>query len=59
MLTIRVDKETMEMKAYLSRHKVKWQPEAKALIKTLLTEKCKEFKRKESRIKDAPSWVYE
>jgi hypothetical protein len=59
MLTIRVDKETKSMTAYLRLHKVRWQPEAKQLIKDLLTEKCKEFKRKESRIKDAPIWVYE
>jgi hypothetical protein len=58
MLTIRVGKETMEMKAFLARHKVRWQPEAKELIRELLAKKCKEFKRKENRIPNAPDWVY-
>lgn len=58
MLTIRVGKEIMEMKAFLAKHKVRWQPEAKQLIKGLLAEKCKEFKRKEKRLPDAPNWLY-
>lgn len=58
MLTFRVNKEIMEMKAYLAKHKVRWQPEAKALIRDLLHQKCKEFKRKEKRIPNAPDWVY-
>lgn len=59
MLTIRVDNETMEMKAFLKQHNVRWQPEAKALIKNLMAEKCRNFKRKKNRIKDAPYWLYD
>jgi hypothetical protein len=50
MLTLRVDEEIMEMKAFLATHKVRWQPEAKRLIRELLSKKCKEFKRKEKEI---------
>jgi len=57
MITLRVDNETMEMKAFLAAHKVRWQPEAKELIRDLLSKKCKEFNRKEKRIKNAPDWL--
>ena len=59
MLTIRVDNETAEMIAYLRRHKVRFQPKIRQLIKPELQAMCKDFKRKENRIPNAPDWVYE
>jgi len=59
MFTLRIDNETKEMLAYLRRHNIRFQPKLKDAFKVILREYCKEFKRKESRIKDAPEWLYE
>ena len=59
MLTIRIDDETKEMIAYLRAHRVRFQDKIRKSIKDDLSEICKDFKRKEKRIKNAPDWVYD
>ncbi|NQU53747.1 MAG: hypothetical protein HQ522_14550 [Bacteroidetes bacterium] len=59
MLNIRIDSGTKEMLAYLRRHKVRFQPNIRKIIKAELSEICKDFKMKQKRIKDAPDWLYE
>lgn len=59
MLNIRIDNETEEMIAYLRIHKVKFQNKIRQSIKSDLKNICFDFKKKEKRIKNTPSWVYE
>jgi len=46
------------MLAYLRLHKVMFTPYLKRVIAIELRILCKEFKKKESRIPNAPGWVY-
>ena len=53
MLTLRINKETKDMIAFLRNHKVKFTPVIRGLIKAELAKICKDFKMKENRIKEA------
>lgn len=59
MLTIRISKESEEVIAFLRLHDVKYTTKLWEAIERELKSQCSEFKRKEKRIKDAPSWLYE
>lgn len=59
MLTIRTNKIIDEKLAYLRLHKVNFTPNLKRIIDEELTRLCKDFKMKEKRIKNAPSWLYD
>jgi hypothetical protein len=59
MLNIRIDSETKEMLAYLRLHKVRFQFNLRKIIKSELSEICKDFKMKQKQIKDAPDWLCE
>jgi hypothetical protein len=59
ILNIRIDSKAIEILAYLWLYDVKYQPNLKKIIKTELSEICKDFKMKDKRIKNAPDWLYE
>lgn len=51
VLNIRVDNETKEMLAYLRLHKVRFQPNLRKIVKSELSEICKDFNMKQKPIK--------
>ena len=59
MLTIRTNDSIDQKLDYLRLHKVRFAPILKVVIESELSKLCDDFKMKESRIKNAPSWVYD
>jgi hypothetical protein len=45
--------------AHVRLHNVRFQPNLRKIIKVELSERCKDFKMKQKRIKNAPDWLYE
>lgn len=59
MLTIRIDNESEELRAFLKKHKVRYTRSLRQAILEDLRRQAAEFNYKQKKIRNAPSWLYD